>query len=456
MARCWRCAAAGRSRLVAVSARPQAQERGIDLSGVRWETDPLALADDPDIDVVVELIGGADGVGARRWCEAALARAASMWSPPTRRCSRITARRSPRWPRSRASRSPSRRRWPAASRSSRRCARAWPATASSALYGILNGTCNYILTTMRETGREFADVLAEAQKLGYAEADPELRRRRHRRRAQARDPDQRRLRLPRSISPASMSRASATSPSMDIAVRRGARLPHQAAGHRARRPSYGIEQRVHPCMVPLGAPIAHVEGVFNAVVVEGDFVGQTMFRGPRRRGRGRPPRPWSPTSSTSRAAVTCRPSSCRRRSSPTMPVSPMERHRGAYYIRLMVVDRPGVIADVAAALARRARLAGIDAAARPRAADEAVPVVLTTHETEEARDAPRAWRGSPSLKAVVEQPLHDPDRDAVILGDGASSDADGGSDGRHGQDGSQSRAGGGAGHRGGGACGLAS
>ena len=81
-------------------------------------------------------------------------------------------RGSPRAPRRPASRWPSRPPWPAASRSSRRCARASPATACRAIYGILNGTSNYILTTMREGGREFAEVLAEAQKLGYAEADP--------------------------------------------------------------------------------------------------------------------------------------------------------------------------------------------------------------------------------------------------------------------------------------------
>ena len=95
-----------------------------------------------------------------------------MSSPPTRRCSPSTASSSPSSPRRRASRSISKRRWPAASRSSRRCARRSPPTRCKRVYGILNGTCNYILTKMQDEHRSFADVLEEAQELGYAEADP--------------------------------------------------------------------------------------------------------------------------------------------------------------------------------------------------------------------------------------------------------------------------------------------
>ena len=117
----------------------------------------------------------------------------------------------------------------------------------------------------------------------------------------------------------------------------------------ARLTEFGIEQRVHACMVPLGTPIAHVEGVFNAVVTEGDFVGQNLCEG---RGAGAGP--------TASAVVADLIDIARGRSQPTfgvpagdlkkLPASPMARHRGAYYIRLMVVDKPGVIADVTAAL----------------------------------------------------------------------------------------------------------
>ncbi len=151
------------------------------------------------------------------------------------------------------------------------------------VYGILNGTCNYILTTMRETGREFADVLAEAQRLGYAEADPSF------------DVDgidaAHKLAILTGVAfgcevnfagvhVEGIRHVSA----MDIAFAEELGYRIKLLGI-ARPTEFGIEQRVHPCMVPLGTPIAHVEGVFNAVVIEGDFVGQNMLRGPRRRRR---------------------------------------------------------------------------------------------------------------------------------------------------------------------------
>ncbi len=110
----------------------------------------------------------------------------------------------------------------------------------------------------------------------------------------------------------------------------------------ARETRHGIEQRVHPCMVALDTPIAHIEGVFNAVVVEGDFVGTTMFRDAvpagadgfrrRRRSRGRRAR-------TAHAAFVVPADRLA-----TKKASPIDRHVGAYYMRLMVQDRPGVIA----------------------------------------------------------------------------------------------------------------
>ena len=117
----------------------------------------------------------------------------------------------------------------------------------------------------------------------------------------------------------------------------------------ARRTEAGIESRVHPCMVPQAAPIARVDGVLNAVVAEGDFVGRVMLEG---RGAGAGP--------TASAVVADLIDLARGRATPVwgadaamladLPAVPMSAHVGAYYLRLMVVDRPGVIADVAAAL----------------------------------------------------------------------------------------------------------
>ena len=201
----------------------------------------------PDIDVVVELIGGTDGV-ARALVEAAL------------------ANRQARRHRQQGAAGASRHRACRAAPRSKGVALAFEAAVAggipiikalreglaanrmSRVYGILNGTCNYILTTMRESGRDFADVLAEAQQLGYAEADPSF------------DIDgidaAHKLAIlaasrsaPRSISPASMSRASATSRALDIdfAEELGYRIKLLGI---ARLTEHGLEQRVHPCMVP--------------------------------------------------------------------------------------------------------------------------------------------------------------------------------------------------------------
>ena len=150
--------------------------------------------------------------------------------------------------------------------------------------GILNGTCNYILTQMRERGREFAEVLADAQK----PATPKQTRRststasmRHT--SWRSSPPWRSV--DRSRSRPCMSRASVRSPRStsrsptSLAIASSCSASHGTA-------TAGIEARVHPCMVPQSAPIARVDGVFNAVVAEGDFVGRVMLEG---RGAGAGP-----------------------------------------------------------------------------------------------------------------------------------------------------------------------
>ena len=170
MASCSRSAAAGALVVTAVSARDRTRDRGVRSPASPWFDDPVEMAARADADVIVELIGGSDGP-AKATIEAAIA------ARPPRRHREQGAARDPRHgagrpPRRRASRSPSRRRSPAAFRSIKALREGLAANRITRVYGILNGTCNYILTVMRETGRAFADVLAEAQRLGYAEADP--------------------------------------------------------------------------------------------------------------------------------------------------------------------------------------------------------------------------------------------------------------------------------------------
>lgn len=384
-------------KVVAVSARSKAKKRDIDLTGLRWEKDPMALATAPDIDVVVELIGGSGGV-ARRLVQKALASGKHVVTANKALLALHGAEL-------------------AAAAEKKQAILAFEAAVAGGipiikalreglvgnrvkrLYGILNGTCNYILTTMRETGRDFDVVLAEAQAAGYAEADPTF------------DVD--------GIDAAhklAVLTGAAFGARVDFAgvhvegIRRVTSMDIQFAeelGYRikllglARETRHGIEQRVHPCMVSLDTPIAHIEGVFNAVVVEGDFVGTTMFQG---RGAGQGP--------TASAVVADLVDVARGRNMPafvvpaeklaTKKASPMDRHVGAYYMRLMVQDRPGVIAAVSGALAKE-RISLESMLQRGRSESGEVPVVLTTHETEEAAMR-RALARIARLGAVAEEP----------------------------------------------------
>ena len=384
-------------KLVAVSARSRTRKRDIDLSGVRWEKDPLSLASASDIDVVVELIGGSGGV-ARRLVQRALAAGKHV----------VTANK--------ALLALHGTELAAAAEKKERILGFEAAVAGGIpiikalreglvgnkvgrLYGILNGTCNYILTTMRETGRDFEVVLAEAQAAGYAEADPRF------------DVDGIDAAHKLAVLTGAAFGAEVNFPGIHVeGIRHVTAMDIEFAeelGYRikllglARETRYGIEQRVHPCMVPLAAPIAHIEGVFNAVVVEGDFVGTTMFQG---RGAGQGP--------TASAVVADLVDVARDRHMPAFvvpaarlaarPASPMDRHVGAYYMRLMVQDRPGVISAVSGALAKE-RISLESMLQRGRSQSGDVPVVLTTHETEEAAMR-RALARIAKLKVVADDP----------------------------------------------------
>lgn len=391
-------ARAGRRLVVgAVSARDPKKDRGLDLAGMRWFADPVALAEDPEIDIVVELIGGSEGA-ARATVEAALAKGKPV----------VTANKALMAHHGTAlARLAEERGAPLAFEAAvaggipviKALREGLAANQVMRVYGILNGTCNYILSTMRETGREFAEVLAEAQKLGYAEADPAF------------DIDgvdaAHKLALLTSLAFGTEVDLAGVSvegirhvSSLDIAYAAELGYRIKLLGV-ARVTEHGIEQRVHPTMVPIGTPIAHVEGVYNAVVVEGDFAGRVVLQG---RGAGAEP--------TASAVVADLIDIAAGRAVPTftvpahalkrLPTAPLERHTGAYYVRLMVVDKPGVIADVAAAL-RDERVSMEAMIQRGRAPGEAVPVVLTTHDTDEAAMR-RALATIGRLATVLEEP----------------------------------------------------
>jgi homoserine dehydrogenase len=383
--------------ITAVSARDRAKDRGVDIGAYTWHDDPVALAGDDNVDLVVELIGGDDGP-ARKLVETAIANGKHV----------VTANKALIALHGNALAEAAEE---AGVSLNYEAAVAGGIPIVKALreglagndiqrvYGILNGTCNYILTTMEKTGREFSDVLTEAQDLGYAEADPAF------------DIDgvdaAHKLAILTSLAfgcridfdavhVEGIRQVSATD--IQFAADLGYRIKLLAI---ARPTPHGIEQRVHPCLVAVDTSIAHVDGVFNAVVAEGDFVGQTMFEG---RGAGD-----GPTASAVVADIVDiargfllppfgAPSA---KLTPLVP-SPMDRHSGCFYIRMSVLDQPGVIADMTAIL-RDDRISIETMLQRGRSPGEAVPVVLITHETQEAAMT-KALADIARLDAVQEPP----------------------------------------------------
>ena len=391
-------ARAGRPIAVtAVSARDRSRDRGMDLSGLRWFDDPVALATDPSVDVVVEVMGGSDGP-AKRLVETALAAGKPVVTANKALLAVHGAQLA-----AVAEKTDTTLAFEAAVAGGIPVIKALreglAGNRISRVAGILNGTCNYILTVMRERGREFADVLADAQKLGYAEADPAF------------DIDgvdaAHKLSILAALAfgrPVAFDAVHVEGirnvSALDIAFATELGFRIKLLGI-ARQTEAGISARVHPCMVPQASPIASVDGVFNAVVAEGDFVGRVMLEG---RGAGAGP--------TASAVVADLIDIARGRSTPvwgagsgslsSLPSVGMDAHVGAYYMRLMVVDRPGVIADVTAVL----RDAGVSMGSmlqRGRSPGEAVPVVIVTHETRESQMLQAIGRIA-ALETVLEQP----------------------------------------------------
>jgi homoserine dehydrogenase len=384
-------------RLVAIADKIKKNAAEISLDGITWYDDALEMVAAADADVVVELIGGAHGI-AKRTVEAALAKKRHVVTAnkamlahhglalaQTAEASGVTLA----YEAAVAGGIPiikALREGLAGNRINR-------------ISGILNGTCNYILTTMRETGRDFADVLKEAQELGYAEADPAFD-------IDGIDAAHKLALLATvafgakvdfdSVSVEGIRNVSAT----DIAYA-------DEFGYRIKLLGIAeckddtISMRVSPCLITPDMPLAAVDGVFNAVVAEGDFVGRSVYEG---RGAGERP--------TASAVVADIMDIAAGRRAPTfgVPVGalrklalrPLDARIGHTYVRLTVLDRPGVFADIATAF-RDESVSMESILQRGRNADAKVNVVIVTHESEDAALL-RALKRLQTNAAVVEPP----------------------------------------------------
>ncbi|QGP93685.1 Homoserine dehydrogenase [Neomoorella glycerini] len=265
--------------------------------------------------------------------------------------------------------------------------------------GIVNGTTNYILTKMSREGRDFAEVLQEAQSLGYAEADPA---------ADIEGEDAaRKMAILASIAfgtrityPDVYREGISNLTAQDISYAADLGYAVKLLGI-AREDEEGIEVRVHPALVPLNHPLAAVSDVFNAIFVEGDAVGETMFYG---RGAGSMPTASAVVGDIMEAARNIQHQTRGRISCTCFydkPLKPMGAIITKYYLRLIVVDRPGVLASIAGVFGERE--VSLASVIQERMLGELAELVLITHRVREQnlQDALRILTGLPVVKEIA-------------------------------------------------------
>jgi len=397
--------AAGRHiRVTAVSARSRGKDRGIDLAGARWFDDAVSLAADPDIDVFVELMGGA-GDPAKAAVETALESGKAV----------VTANKALLAAHGTAL---------ARKAEAKGVALNFEAAVAGGIpviktlresllgntiervYGILNGTCNYILTRMAEEGISFEACLKDAQRLGYAEADPTF------------DVDgfdtAHKLSLLTSLAFGTLVDTKGISIEGIRSIKPVDLRMAEELGYRvkllgvAQRTADGVEQRVHPTFIPKDEAIAQVNGVLNAVAIDADAVDLTLV-GPGAGGDATASAVIADIVDVARGHRTApfiRPVSALTKPSR----APMTRHEGGYYIRLEVVDKPGTAARIASRMAQnnislesivQRRAGPVRGGTDPAAAAAPAPVVLITYATTEA---------------AVRRAVKSMDADGILLG----------------------------------------
>ncbi|MDQ6972107.1 MAG: homoserine dehydrogenase [Mariprofundaceae bacterium] len=379
-----------RVRLVAAADRNPTRERGLDFSGVRLCDDANAIVTAEDVDLVVELIGGYEP--ARSFVTTALEHGKHV---VTANKALIAKHGEELFPL--AADKGVAIGFEAAVGGGIPCLKALregcAANAVQSVYGILNGTCNFILTKMENEGADYADVLKEAQSLGYAEADPtfdvEGIDTAHKLSILAAMAYGSKIRFDE-VFTEGISRITAAD--IESAAELGYRIkllgiakPHRDGA------TEQVEMRVHPTLVPAGSQLAQVSDSYNAVQVSGDFVEHTMYFG---RGAGERPTASAVVADIMDIARVCAGDgpdgvqylappmgfvAAERRELETLPVADVQCE---YYLRLMVHDQPGVIASVTSILADH-RISLEAMSQKERHASHAVPVVLLTHETTE-------------------------------------------------------------------------
>src|SRR5215468_8482026 len=373
--------------VVAATARTPDKRRDLGQTQMRWVSDPVTLAADDGIDVFVELMGG-DGDPSKRAVETALA----AGKPVVTANKALLARHGIALA-TLAEQHGAALNFEAAAGGAipivKTLREGMSGNSFARVYGILNGTCNYILTRMEQEKLSFAECLKDAQRLGYAEADPTFD-------VDGFDTAQKlaivaSLAFGTRVNPDAVyveGISSITPEDLDAAGALGYRVKLLGV---AMRTELGIEQRVHPTMVPRETAIAQVMGVTNAVSLDADGIAPITLVGPGAGGAATASvvADLSDIARGARAATfgcpVARLADCHR--------IPMQRHEGGYYIRLLALDRPGTFATIAKHLAdEKISLESIvqrHAGGRPHGGDDPrspatpAPVILITYATTE-------------------------------------------------------------------------
>ena len=374
-------------RVVAVTARSKARKRGVDLRGVTWAKDPLALASDPDVDCFVELMGGA-GDPALSAIQAALCTGKSVVTANKALIAKHGASLA-----ALAEKHGGALNFEAAVGAAipviKTLREGLAGTTIQRVYGILNGTCNYILTRMEQEGLSFAECLKDAQRLGYAEANPTFD-------VDGHDTAQKLAILASLAFGTKVSEKSVYVEGISSIAPDDLRAAEEL-GYRVKllgvavRTAKGIEQRVHPTMVPKSSSIAQVMGVTNAVTIDGDGIPPITLVGPGAGGAATASAVVADIADVARgirALPFGRPVERLR----VTTKAPMERHEGGYYIRLMARDLAGTAATIATRLAEQKISIESIVQRHPNAGQESVvskarplpvPVILITYATSE-------------------------------------------------------------------------
>jgi len=372
-------------RLVRIADLDLERDRGVDLAGIRFDSDADGLLDDPDVKIVVELIGGYDA--ARRLILAAIERGKHV---VTANKALLAAHGAEIFEAAQA------RGVDVAFEASvgggipilRSLREGLSANQIERIHGIMNGTTNFVLTEMERTGAPFEAALKRAQELGYAEADPSI------------DVD---------------GIDAAHKLTLLVAMAFGARLTFkdiptegirglvpldfemaEQFGYKIKllgiakaRADGRIEARVHPTLIPASSLLSHVEGAMNGIAVYGNAVGPTLFYGA---GAGELPTASAVVADLMEIARELRrgtagrvaPLSYLPQALRVRPLVPLGEIRGRAYLRFTALDRPGVLSHIAGALGEQGVGIGSVIQRGRGGAEESVPVVMLTHPTQES------------------------------------------------------------------------